>query len=185
MKLTVIVAISLVLLSCTQVLKKELLESAVRDVPFSALAADPSKYTGELFILGGIIVDSKATKEGSLVEAIYVDVDKRGNLEDVLPSTRRFMALLPKNAGFLDPLIYKRNRKVTIAGTLTGSRVGKIDDMDYRFPLFRIEEIYLWPKEEPRYAPYPYWPDPFYSPWWYDPYWRYRRYDPWYPYPYW
>lgn len=184
MKTVIVILVSVMILSCTPVLKKELLDSAVRDIPFPEIAADPSEHTGKLFVLGGIIVNTKATEEGSLIEAIYVDVDRRGYLEDVLPSTRRFLALLPKNAGFLDPLIYKKNRKVTIAGTLTGSRTGKIDDMDYRFPLFRIEEIYLWPREQ-IYAPYPYWPDPYYSPWWYDPYWRHRRYDPWYPYPYW
>lgn len=176
--------VSLILCSCSPVLRKELMDSAVRDVPFSEVAASPSEHKGELFILGGVIVSTKATEKGSLIEAIYIDVDKRGNLKDILPSTRRYLALLPKTAGFLDPLIYKKNRRVTLAATLEGERVGKIDDMDYQFPLFRIEEIYLWPKEEYR-APYPYWYDPYYPyypPWWYDPYWRYRRYDPWYPY---
>lgn len=176
------------LFSCAPVLQKELMDSAVQDVSFNAVFADPDAYMNKLFILGGIIVDTKATAEGSLIEAIHVEVDDRGYLEDILPTTKRYLALLPKGSGFLDPLIYKKKRTFTIAATLIGTRDGKIDDMDYRFPLFRIEEIHLWPRETVHPPPYPYWyGDPyFYYPyWWRDPYWRRGRYDPWYPYPYW
>jgi len=175
----------ILLFSCTPVIQKDLMDSAVHDISFNEVYADPASYMNKLFILGGVIVDSKATAEGSLIEAIHINVDNLGYLEDILPSTKRFLILLPKGSGFLDPLIYKKGRKFTVAATLIGTRDGKIDEMDYRFPLFRIEELHLWPRENVQDYSSPYWygaPYPWYPYWWYDPYWRHRRHDPWYPY---
>jgi hypothetical protein len=50
--------------------------------------------------------------------------------------------------------------------------------MEYSYPVFEIEQIYLWDERKEYYYPvYPYYyPYPY---WWYDPWWR-----P-YPGPYW
>jgi hypothetical protein len=68
-----------------------------------------------------------------------------------------------------------------------GVRKGKIDEMEYSYPVFEVRQIYL--HEEYQNYPYawPYYPYyyPYYSPYYYrSPY----MYDPWgryYPGPYW
>jgi outer membrane lipoprotein len=187
MRKLMIISLIALLLSCTSVIRKDLMEEARRDVPFSEVSQNPDIYKGSLFILGGIIVSAKATSEGSLIEAIYVPVNSRGYLKDVQTSTERYLALYPKKKGFLDPEIYSKNRQITVAAELTGTREGKIDELNYRYSLFEIREIYLWPKELPYYyaPPYPYGYGPYYPYypyWWGDPWWRYRYPYPWYPY---
>jgi len=67
-------------------------------------------------------------------------------------------------------------------------RKGKIDDMEYTYPVFVIRQVYLW--DEYRYYNN-YWPGyyPYYYPNYYPYYYRSRYlYDPWmrpYPGPYW
>lgn len=187
MKRLAIMVMVFSVLGCAPVLRKDFLERGVRDVPLSTVIANPAAFTDRLFVLGGVIISSKATAEGTLIEAIFVPVNGRGYLEDISPLTQRFLALSPKSAGFLDPAIYAKGRSISLAGAFKGLRSGFIDEMDYAFPFFEIEEVYLWPEERYPPVPYPYWGypyypyPPYYSPWPYDPWWYGRPY-PWYPY---
>ena len=169
--------------SCAPVLNNELLSRGIFDMRASALTEAPDIYRGKLFIMGGKIVNTKATEAGSMIEAVYVPVDAIGFLKDVRGGSR-FLALYPKDKGFLDPMIYTRNREITLAGEFLEARHGKIDDMEYAYPLFEIKELYLWEERSSGYyfimaPPYPpFYPSPryynpwYYNPWYYDPWWR-------------
>lgn len=167
----------LTVLSCAPVLRREILKTGIRDVPISDIRNHPDSYRGKLFILGGLIVNTKFIEEGSQIEALYVPVDSRGYLKDVELSNGRFLAIYPKEKGLLDSLIYRKERQITLAGEFIEIRSGKIGEMEYAYPVFEIIEIYLW-KEREAYYPdywnyyYPYWWDPWWRPWW-GPWWRY------------
>ncbi|MEN6616816.1 MAG: Slp family lipoprotein [Syntrophorhabdus sp.] len=156
-----------ILCSCaTAVLQKSLMERGFRNPDINSLIANPAQYQGQLFIFGGIIASTKVTADGSLLEGIYVPVDQYGYLENVPRQSKRFLASL--RSGILDPVIYQTGRLVTIAGTFLGSRPGKFEDLEYIYPLFQIEDIYLWPKRPAvyyYYGPPPFYPGyPFYPP---------------------
>ena len=89
----------------------------------------------------------------------------------------RFLALSPKDVEMLDPVVYQPGRRITLAGAFVDTRKGKIDEMEYVYPVFQIKQIYLWPKERQNYPP-----SDYYDPWFY-PYPYYYRY-PWWRYPY-
>jgi len=181
-----VILVIITILSCAPVLRREIMETAIRDIAISDAKNNPDLYTGELFILGGLIVNTKFTEEGSQIEAIYVPVDSRGYLKDVEPSDGRFLAIFPKEKGLLDPLIYRKERQITLAGEFIEIRSGTIQEMEYTYPVFEIIEIYLWKERDVYYPdyywrgypyhPYPYWGDPWWRPW--GPWWRH------YP-PYW
>ncbi len=169
---------ALLLAACAApVIRKDLLEQGTRNVSLSWLAANPAVSRGKLFILGGIIAKTTVTAEGTVIEALYVPVDKKGRLEKA-PGRGRYFAIWPKANGILDPMIYKKGRLITVAGTFEGIRQGKLDKAVYNFPTFEIVQIFIW-KEETSYYPYFY-----YSPYYYGPYYPYPYYDYPYYYPY-
>ncbi|MEW6117068.1 MAG: Slp family lipoprotein [Nitrospirota bacterium] len=187
MKRVLLVLLIFSLFSCAPVLRKDLMEQGSINPPLKSMQENPATYKGRLYILGGIIVKTKLVPEGSLVEAVYVPVDSRGDLKSYKYAEGRFLALFPKSAGILEPEIYKKERKITVAGVFEGTRTGKIDEVDYVYPFFTIKQIHLWEEERPYYPYYPYgyyplgYPYGPYSPFWYDdPFWRHRA-----PYPYW
>lgn len=159
------------LAACAPVLNRDLMRQGERDFRLSQLAEAPDGRKGRLFILGGSIVNTKLVEAGSLIEAVYVPVDSYGYLRNAEHYQGRFLALLPKARGLLDPLIYTKGREITIAGEFQEIRPGKIDEMEYAFPYFEIKQIYLWEERTeyrwPYYYPYSYW-----SPWCYDPWGR-------------
>lgn len=177
-KLSLIIIVLLITISCAPVFEKEIMENALMNIPISTIRQQPLNYKERLFILGGLIVSTKIVEKGSMIEAINIPVDSLGYLKDSKFANGRFLALYPHEKGILDPMIYKRGRYVTIAGRFIELQKGKIDELQYEYPLFEIVDIYLWEEKKeyvivpPYYYPYPY-------PSWYDPWWRYYPYPPW------
>jgi outer membrane lipoprotein len=172
-RILVIMIGALMLSACTPVLNRELMREGARNVPLSQMRENPDANQGKLFIFGGVIVDTRVTDKGSLIEAIYVPVSSLGYLRDLEQYGGRFLALFPRTSGMLDPLIYKKGREITLAGSFLENRKGKIDEMEYLYPVFEIKQIYLWDEQRgyymmpayPYYYSYPY-PYGWYDPWW-------------------
>lgn len=172
-------------MSCAPVLSQHYLQQGIYNPNLNELKENPIIHDGKLFIFGGIIVSTTASKEGSLIEAIYVPVNARGYFKDwYREGGGRFMAIY-RNKEILDPLIFSEKREVTLAGEFIGIRKGAIGEMDYDFPFFEIKEIYLWQDYKTR-APYYYYPPPYYYPPYYPGYYRDPYYYPhYYPWRYW
>jgi outer membrane lipoprotein len=162
----------LFMVACVPVFREEVMKNATLNPPLAELNSNPLMFEGKLYILGGKIVSVRVTKEGSLIDAIYAPVDSRGYLKDYVKSVR-FLALYPKEQGILAPLIFRKDREITIAGIYKGTRVGRLDELDYSYGYFEIVDFRLWeePRYYPDYYPYPYW---WYDPWC-DPWYRYHR----------
>lgn len=172
-RLCLVALLLLALPSCVSVIRKDLMDAGTRKFSFPEVIKNPMLYEGKLFILGGRIVETRLTEQGSLIEAIYAPVDWTGALDDILMPTIRFRALCPREAGILDPVVYSKGREVTLAAVFERMEPGRIDDMEYAFPYFRIRQVYLWPKRVPV----------VYGPYYYGPYWGprpYRSWGPWY-----
>lgn len=173
-RLLIIPFILSLLSSCAPVIRKDIMNTALLDVSIHDLKGKPDVYRGKTLILGGLIVNTRFTEKGSQIEAVYVPTDSKGYLEEMEAVNGRYLAIFPKEKGLLDPLIYSQGRRITIAGEFIDIKTGKIDEMEYRYPLFEIWEIYLWEEEKyippPYYYPYPYWYDrwgrPYPPPWW-------------------
>ncbi len=171
-KLFLIIPAIVVVVSCAPVLNSDLMKRAVFDMRLSDIKGNPDFHKGKLYVLGGIIANTTITKEGALIEAIYVPVNSRGFLRGVRASNGRFLAIY-RGRELLDPLIFGPKREITLAGEFIGVRTGKIGEMDYTYPLFDIKEIYLWEERKDYYYISPPYPLLYYPPWWYDPWWRY------------
>jgi len=170
---------ALLLTACYPVLSRELMKQGTRDVPFDQLRERADDYKGRLFILGGVIVDNRFTEGGSRIEALFVPVDSYGSLKDGARMQGRFLAMYPRSRGLLDPVVFKKGREVTLAGVYLETRKGRIDEMEYAFPVFEIREIYLW--DEMRY----YRNAPYYDPFYWDSPFLYDRFGRPFPSPFW
>ena len=172
----IILMAGLFMYSCTPVLSRNLLNDGHFNEDLSEIRQDPAFYKGHLFILGGIIVNTEATKDGSLIEAIFVPVNSLGYLKSYKVSDGRFLAIY-KGPGILDPLIFSEKREISLAGEFIEMRKGKIGEMEYAYPFFEIKEIHLWEDIKERDYYYYYMPPPY-------PYWYYRHgpYGPWWWY---
>ncbi len=169
----------LLLTGCAHVFSQQAESLVDPTVSFDQLKRNPAAYAGKYVKLGGTIVQTKNTKEGSQVEIVQFMLDSGDIPDDTSRSGGRFLAITPD---FLDTMIYKAERPVAIIGVVKGEKTLPLGETEYTYPLVSIVEIHVW--KEPIVSQYPPPYPPYYYPglydgWWYGlPYWRY----PWGPY---
>jgi outer membrane lipoprotein len=171
-----ILAMFLTLAGCGHVISENLRKEVDPALTFKEVFSKPAAYQGKQVIWGGEIIETANQKDGgSLIEVFQRPLNFRGEPDEDAKSEGRFMARIET---YLDPYIYRKGRKITVAGEVLGERVKPVGEMDYRYPVIAGRQIYLWEEYQPYVYPYVY-PYPyFYGGWYYSPYY------PWWGYPY-
>ncbi|MBX2886976.1 MAG: Slp family lipoprotein [Granulosicoccus sp.] len=80
-------------------------------------------------------------------------------------SEGRFIAVFER---FLDPQIVTVGRDITVVGSLSGRKEGRVGDSSYVFPLVAVKEFTYWKKLRPQ-RHFPHWNERRY--WYDDPFW--------------
>lgn len=78
---------------CASVISKELKKSVSKELTFKEIIGKPDAYKGKTVLISGIILGSKNTKEGTLIEVLQKPADMEGRPKDVDESDGRFLAL--------------------------------------------------------------------------------------------
>jgi outer membrane lipoprotein len=147
----------------------------------------PEDHTGRQVRWGGTILSVENRARSTVVILLARPLDADGEPRADADARGRFMAEI---VGFVDPAELPVDRRLTVAGSITGVRVQDVGEYPYQYPVVAATARWLWPEEAPLppYFGYPYY-DPWFSPWygwygygpWYGPgFWPYRPwYGPW------
>lgn len=146
---------------------------ALRDVPFTLVKKSPEKYMDVTLLWGGRITGCTNTEEGTILEILYLPLERDGYPAETDISEGRFLV---KSKNFLDCAIYSKGRYLTVVGNFRGLKEGKIDQMPYTFPLIEAKATYLWKTRIYRHH-YPYWRPSIWL-WYGHPHWWFE-YGPW------
>ncbi len=155
--------------SCS-VISQQIRTDAIPPIDFKILVQEPDKYLGDTVILGGYILETNNLADQTIIKVLQAPLGVGEEPKSRDYSEGRFII---SQKGFLDPEIYSKDRQITVAGTVVGSVVEKINDFSQPYLKIQSREIYLWPEDQA------YYPDPYYDPWFYPyPYYwhRYRHY---------
>lgn len=157
-------------LSCVP-LSKEVLRQVDESLTFSGVQKDPQMFVGKTVLWGGVIVKITNRQDETILEVRQSELDVEKRPKNLDSSAGRFIV---RQAGFLDPAIYKEGRQITVAGEIAGKETLPLGGIQYTYPVILAKEIHLWEKIDPRFYRYPYWDyPPFWGPYG-SPYWRYR-----------
>jgi outer membrane lipoprotein len=167
---------------CTHIISETMRQQAQPPVPFAELRTNPDALKGRTVILGGEILQTSNLRDGTRVEILQRPLSESETPKLTDNTGGRFMAFCTE---YLDPAVYAPQRRITVAGQVLGSYVGKVGEVEYTYPLISCEETHLLPiasVESRRYAAYPWrYGDPYFYPWtvgpypyaFWGPYWRY------------
>ncbi|UCF92865.1 MAG: Slp family lipoprotein [Desulfobacterales bacterium] len=150
--------LALLLVSCS-VMSKDIRSQAEPRLPFKAIAQEPNRYAGQTVILGGYILDNRLGADETTLTVIQSPLTRRDEPKSKDRSEGRFIV---SHAGFLDPEVYAKDRKITVAGIIAPCEVADAPDCPAPYPRIVSTQIYLWP----RYSDddgYPYYGYPYYG----------------------
>lgn len=156
---------------------------ALPSMPFGVLIENAETNRGRTVILGGYILETRNNADKTVVTVLQTPLGFNDEPRSRDLSEGRFTVF---HMGFLDPEIYRKDRRITVAGTLSGMTKEKIGGCPFDCLALETREIYLWPEYDARDYPPPfYYYDPFfYDPFFYYPYSTPFRTRPFYPYRY-
>lgn len=128
---------------CAHVVSKGLREQADPALTFEQVFQDPDEHTGKIVIWGGDVIQTINQKDGTtLIEVFEKPLDRWEEPKDTLSSGGRFLVLVDK---YLDPYLFRKGRRITVAGEIQGDQTRPLGEMDYRYPPLLSKQIYLWP----------------------------------------
>ena len=142
-----------------EVISKGIKAEAER-VSFKTLAQQTDKYKGKTVILGGYIIE---TQNIAGVANMTVLQTPLGGDEKPVSQTRSEGGFILSYNGHLEPEVYEKGRRATVAGKVTG-RAEKTANCPKPCLKLEYRQIYLWPMYEfPSYLPHEEEPGSFYQ----------------------
>ena len=164
---------SLLLSGCASSIPPTISNAPESAASLSQLRAMPQDYIGQSVRLGGRIIEVENHQHDSWISIVEQPLQGNGKPRTSDQSAGRFIARVK---GFVDPAVFSKGRRITVAGRFERLQTRKIGDYDYRYAIIDADDYYLWPREpKVRYAPsnvlWPY--SPWYGPYDYFPYQHY------------
>ena len=153
--------------SCS-VISQQIRTESIPSVNFKILLQEPDKHLGDTVILGGYIIETKNLTDQSIIRVLQAPLGFGEEPESRDYSEGRFII---SQKGFLDPEIYTKDRKITVAGTVVGSVFERVNEFPQPYLKIESREIYLWPEDQR------YYPTHYYEPWFYPYPYYWHRYN--------
>lgn len=120
---------------------------------------------------GGRIVETRPQADRTCIEVLALPLDANARPRQTDDSGGRFTAC---RRGFYDPMIFARDREITVTGRISGEAAQTVGDFRYAMPEVAADTIFLWPERKPADPRLldPWQPGPWGSPWGWRPGWR-------------
>ncbi len=126
---------------CAPPFSRQALDQVDRNITLAELQRDPDRYIGKWIMLGGVILGTKNTKEGSFIEVLQRPVGRRGRPVDTDTTEGRFLVA---SGQFLDSAVYHAGRQITVIGEAAGLKVQPLGEIPYRYPVVKSRELQMW-----------------------------------------
>jgi outer membrane lipoprotein len=155
-------------LGCASI-SPELRKSVDSSLTFKEVQENGDAYKGKIVLWGGHIIQALPQKDGTmLVEILKWPLGWWDEPRETVAFHGRFLVLLKEQ---LDSSLYKRGKRITVAGEIKGeiegNKINGLSDPTYRYPVILSQELHVWEHNPYRYSSIP---DDRAT-------WRYREYE--------
>lgn len=106
------------------------------------VAAKPEGYSDQTVLWGGMILGVANLADHTEVTVLAYPLDRAQRPVPRAQTQGRFILVLP---GYAERHDYPDGLFLTATGQLQGTRVGRVQESDYVYPLVRAEHVHRWP----------------------------------------
>lgn len=148
MKLRLLFLSCLLLGACTS-LPQTMKDAHVADISYSQVTQNIDSYKDVPVRWGGVIIDVENEESFSLIQVLFYPLSYSGRPQSDELHGGRFVI---KSTEFLDPVVYAKNKEITIVGTLNGEIERTVGKKIIQVPLIQSSDIHLWPERQNNYG---------------------------------
>ncbi|WP_088330788.1 Slp family lipoprotein [Lacimicrobium sp. SS2-24] len=133
------------LAGCSTVPESIKLENDSNLANYQQVSANPQKAAGTKIRWGGVIARVDNLKQHTRLEMLYYPLRHYGRPITSEESAGRFRVYID---GFLDPMVYKTGRLITVVGEAGGSESGTVGEHQYVFPVVNASGYHMWDERD-------------------------------------
>lgn len=141
MKRLLFVAMIMGLAGCSTIPESIQLEDDTNLLNYQQVSASPEQTSGSKVRWGGVIARVDNLKKNTRLEMLYYPLKGYGRPITSEESAGRFRVYID---GFLDPMVYKAGRLLTVTGDVGGSESGTVGEHEYVFPVINASGYHMW-----------------------------------------
>ncbi len=141
--LVAILVCSAILVSCG-VISPQVQKTSVSVPSFEVLVRDVAQYRDQTVILGGYLLEVQNKPDQTVMTALQVVPLSSGQKPGAKDRSQGRLIIV--STQFLDPEIYTKGRKITVAGKVIGSSQNETNTEPYAYLRLEAIEVYLWPQ---------------------------------------
>lgn len=138
---TVLIA-AMITVACAAGISQQAQSQVTYTGAFEPVQQQPEKYTGEIVIWGGKIVETQPGEGRTEMVVLQLELGANDRPQDNDSSKGRFLA---RSTQFLDPALFPPGTLITVVGRLAGAQERLIGKMAYQYPVIEIVEVKKWP----------------------------------------
>lgn len=137
--------ITLLLVSCgPKIIPDEIAATIDKNLSFEEILKNPEVHLGKTVLLGGEIIETHVFEKGTEIELLQKPLGPGRAPRFTDQSLGRFFV---SDTTFLDPVIFKSGRRMTVVAVLKGSKSRQIGATKHSYPLLEKTHFYLWPPQ--------------------------------------
>ena len=134
-----VMLLTLGLAACVSV--PESLQSPVTNMVTYEQAVMDNVSSGTAARWGGVVASVENTPEHSIIEIVHYPLKANGRPNLRQASIGRFKAVFD---GFIDPMVFKKDRVVSVLGALAQPMNGMVGEQPYTYPSLQVSGYHLW-----------------------------------------
>jgi outer membrane lipoprotein len=165
-KCWIVLSILVFISACRHIPESLRVEKGAVLTTFSDTHSDDNSTVGKLARWGGVIAKIENYADNTMLEIVHFQLKSSTRPQQKDQTLGRFKIY---QEGFLDPIIFKEGRSVTVLGIIGTKEKGKIGEHEYAYPVLKASYVHLWKeiKEvDARVTNQPLWHSPLL---WYQP----------------
>ena len=113
----------------------------IAELPYQ-VSATPEGYSDRTVLWGGMILGVENLADRTEVKVLAYPLDRSQRPVPRAATQGRFILVLP---GYAEAHDYPDGLFLTATGQLAGTRVGRVQESEYVYPLVRAEHVHRWP----------------------------------------
>lgn len=154
----IILLLTTATISCTP-FSKEIMRQVDERITLDEVRKSPEAFKGKMVLWGGMIIETENRTDETRILVLQTELDAEKSPLRLDRSGGRFMV---KSPDFLDPVVYAKGRRISVAGQIAGTEELPLGEIRYTYPVVLPSQVILWEKVVP--MPYDY------EPWYWNRY---------------
>ena len=106
-----------------------------------SVIAEPAISRNKIALWGGTILDTRNLEDTTQIEVLAYPLN---SFHQPMLESKPLGRFIIHHQGYLEPTSYTQGRRLTVLGSVSDSKSGKVGESNYTYPVINSRQLHLW-----------------------------------------